>query len=41
MEYIDKKLKNDESKIKWLSEEYGWKGLKRDNMPHYLPIVPR
>lgn len=41
MEYIDKKLKNDSSKTKWLSDDYGWKGFKRENMPHYLPTVPR
>ena len=34
-EYIDKKLKNDTTKTKWLSEEYNWFGLKKELMPHY------
>lgn len=40
MEYIDKKLKNDASKTKWLTEQHGWKGLTSDVMPHYQPTVP-
>ena len=35
MEYIDKKLKNDATKTKWLTEEHGWKGFKQESMPHY------
>ena len=40
MEYIDKKLKNDPEKIKWLTEEHEWKGLNYEIMPHYQPYVP-
>ena len=41
MEYIDKKLQNEHSKTKWLTEEHGWKGLRSDSMPHYQPVVPK
>ena len=37
MEYIDKKLKNEASKTKWLTEEHGWKGVRYEQMPHYQP----
>lgn len=40
MEYIDKKIKNEPSKTKWLTEEHGWRGLRFDTMPHYQPCVP-
>lgn len=40
MEYIDKKLKNDPNKTKWLTEQHGWKGIRQENMPHYQPAVP-
>ena len=40
MEYIDKKLNNDNNKTKWLTAEHGWKGLRQENMPHYQPAVP-
>lgn len=40
MEYIDKKLKNDTNKTKWLTEQHGWKGIVQSSMPHYQPAVP-
>ena len=39
-EYIEKNVKHDQKKMKWLSEEYGWRGLWTDNMPHYQGKVP-
>lgn len=30
MEYIDKKLKNDPAKIKWLTTEHQWNGLRQE-----------
>ena len=41
MDYIDKVLKNDPEKTKYLSKEYGWKGINIKNMPHYQPKMPK
>ena len=35
MEYIDKILKNDPEKTKFLIAEYGWRGINIMKMPHY------
>lgn len=40
MEYINKKLKDDPEKTKWLTEEHNWQGFKHESMPHYQPSVP-
>jgi Ulp1 family protease len=40
MEYIDKILKNDPSKTKWLTEEHGWHQINQVNMPNYQPSLP-
>ena len=41
MEYIDKILKNNPEKTKYLTSEYGWHGINYKNMPHYQPDLPK